>query len=95
MISEPRIGNGSSNFPDLEKRDIIEQYEQLQTENFIIVKEPNIIPYMKAAKVLLTDTSSVAYEFLLLNRPIVTFGVLLVGLKKELISVIVKIYLVH
>tara|TARA_B100001750_G_scaffold64814_1_gene51463 strand:- start:4153 stop:5175 length:1023 start_codon:yes stop_codon:yes gene_type:complete len=60
-------------FHDLEKRDIIEQYEQLQTENFIIVKEPNIIPYMKAANVLLTDTSSVAYEFLLLNRPIVTW----------------------
>ncbi len=60
-------------FHDLEKRDIIEQYEQLQTENFIIVKEPNIIPYMKAANVLLTDTSSVAYEFLLLDRPIVTW----------------------
>ena len=28
---------------------------------------------MKAANVLLTDTSSVAYEFLLLNRPIVTW----------------------
>ena len=60
-------------FHDLEKRDIIEQYEQLQTENFIIVKEPNIIPFMKAANVLLTDTSSVAYEFLLLDRPIVTW----------------------
>jgi len=61
-------------FHDLEKQETIQQYEQLQTENFIVVKDPNIIPFMKASDVLLTDTSSVAYEFLLLDRPIVTWG---------------------
>ena len=60
-------------FHDLEKQETIQQYEQLQTENFIVVKGPNIVPFMKAADVLLTDTSSVAYEFLLLDRPIVTW----------------------
>ena len=51
----------------------MQQYSRLKTKDFIIVKEPDIIPYMKAADVLLTDTSSVAYEFLLLDRPIVTW----------------------
>ena len=60
-------------FHDLEKKEIMQKYSRLKTKDFIIVKEPDIIPYMKAADVLLTDTSSVAYEFLFLDRPIVTW----------------------
>ncbi|MEE9466560.1 MAG: CDP-glycerol glycerophosphotransferase family protein [Candidatus Neomarinimicrobiota bacterium] len=35
--------------------------------------QPDILPLMQAADLLITDTSSVAYEYLLLDRPIITY----------------------
>ncbi len=52
---------------------IINQYQSLQLPSFIIPKTENILPLMEASDILLTDTSSVAYEFLFLDRPIITF----------------------
>ncbi len=38
-----------------------------------MVRTPDIIPLLQAATLLITDTSSVAYEFLILDRPIITY----------------------
>ena len=60
-------------FHDLESKNIIQQYESLSSGNFIIVNDSNIHPFMLASDILLTDTSSVAYEYLMLDRPLVTY----------------------
>lgn len=41
--------------------------------NAILSTENDILPLMKMADLMLSDTSSVVYEFLLLNKPVVTF----------------------
>ena len=60
-------------FHDLEKKSIIQKYKTLETDFFSIVENDDILEYMKVADILLTDISSVAYEFLLFNRPIITY----------------------
>jgi CDP-glycerol glycerophosphotransferase (TagB/SpsB family) len=60
-------------FHDLMDPRIARDYAALQNDHLRLLDEPNILPAMEAADVLITDTSSVAYEFLLLDRPIVTF----------------------
>lgn len=42
-----------------------------EDENVKIVRDKDVIPYLLAADILLTDASSVAVEYTLLNRPIV------------------------
>ena len=60
-------------FHDLEQIEIIQEYKKLSSDQFNIVQDLDILPWMYAADILLTDTSSVAYEFLQLNRPIITY----------------------
>ena len=60
-------------FHDLEEKDVIKQYELFASDHFRIIKDEGILPWIFAADILITDTSSVAYEFLPLNRPIVTY----------------------
>lgn len=55
-------------------KDIQNSYRELIGDNFLVVDSQNILSYMQAADLLVTDTSSVAYEFLLLDRPIITYN---------------------
>ncbi len=48
-------------------------YHDLASESFKIIEDNNIIPYFEISNILITDTSSVAYEFLPLDRPIITY----------------------
>ncbi|MBC8216253.1 MAG: CDP-glycerol glycerophosphotransferase family protein [Candidatus Marinimicrobia bacterium] len=52
---------------------IQQQYRALKNQNINVVEEINILPYLQIADVLITDTSSVAYEYLVLNKPIITY----------------------
>ena len=56
--------------------DLIRKYRQLGSEkkNIILVEDPNIVKYLLMADLLISDTSSVVYEFLLLDKPVITFG---------------------
>ena len=49
------------------------KYHDLASESFKIIDDNNILPYFEISDVLITDTSSVAYEFLTLDRPIITY----------------------
>ena len=54
--------------------DTIERYQKLEEPNIFIIEESDIIPYMQIADLMISDTSSVVYEFLLLGKPLITFN---------------------
>jgi CDP-glycerol glycerophosphotransferase (TagB/SpsB family) len=60
-------------FHTLMDQDLSGDYLSLNKDYVTIIDNQNIIPYMEISDILLTDTSSVAYEFLILNRPIITY----------------------
>lgn len=62
-------------FHDLMATDLIKKYADLAEEsnNMIFEKERNIIKFLLLADILISDTSSVVYEFLLLDKPVITF----------------------
>lgn len=62
-------------FHDLMSSDLIEAYKDLanHTQNIIFEEERNIIKFLLMADILISDTSSVVYEFLLLDKPVITF----------------------
>lgn len=61
-------------FHDLMDPSIAQQYASLAStrSNVEIVTDRNIIKYMQMADVMISDTSSVVYEFILLNKPVIT-----------------------
>jgi hypothetical protein len=60
-------------FHPLMEKKIVENYKKLCDVNFQISDEINILLLMAGADIMLTDTSSVAYEFLHFNRPLITY----------------------
>ncbi|WP_424494496.1 CDP-glycerol glycerophosphotransferase family protein [Salinimicrobium sp. GXAS 041] len=62
-------------FHDLMSAELIQQYRKLATHNTNIIfeEEPNIVKFLLMADLLISDTSSVVYEFLLLDKPVSTF----------------------
>ncbi len=62
-------------FHDLMNESLIHTYKALSEkhENILFVEEKNIIKFLLLADLLISDTSSVIYEFLLLNKPAISF----------------------
>lgn len=62
-------------FHDLMAPDVIQEYKELAkiTPNIIVGEEPNIVKFLLMADLMISDTSSVVYEFLLLDKPVITF----------------------
>lgn len=60
-------------FHPLMDRETIDAYRHMQNQNLKFVEDADIIPYLHAADIMLTDESSVMAEFLLLNKPVITF----------------------
>lgn len=55
--------------------ELIETYRTIANkhENVVYEEEKNITKFLILADLMLSDTSSVVYEFLLLNKPVITF----------------------
>lgn len=53
----------------------MEEYRQLaeEHENMLWVEDHNITKYQIMADVMISDTSSTVYEFLLLDKPVITY----------------------
>lgn len=61
-------------FHDLMDPHVMEQYKiaALHTDNVRVIDDRNILKYLIMADVMISDTSSVVYEFILLNKPVIT-----------------------
>ncbi|MFT4541003.1 MAG: CDP-glycerol glycerophosphotransferase (TagB/SpsB family) [Planctomycetota bacterium] len=53
--------------------EFVRRYRDMQHEHLEFVETADLLPAMKAAQLLVTDTSSIGAEFLLQRRPLVTF----------------------
>jgi len=62
-------------FHDLMSSELIESYKKLanETDTIVYENERNIIKFLLMADLMISDTSSVVYEFLLLDKPVITF----------------------
>lgn len=60
----------------LTKQEWIEEYKQLATNNkrIFFVEDSNVTPYQLISDIMISDTSSTVYEFLLLDKPVITLG---------------------
>lgn len=54
----------------------VDAYKKLadETQNIIYENEKNVIKFLLMADLLISDTSSVIYEFILLNKPVISFN---------------------
>lgn len=62
-------------FHDLMNQKLVSQFHEISNRhsNIIFIKDSNITKYLHISDLLISDTSSVIYEFLLLNKPVITF----------------------
>jgi len=63
-------------FHDLMANDLVVAYKSLAKTNSNIqyVENRNVLKYLLLSDLMISDTSSVVYEFLLLNKPVITFN---------------------
>jgi len=60
-------------FHPMMDRDMVEKFKAAQHAKLVVVEGSDVLPIMRRADVMLSDTSSVVGEFLLLNKPVVTY----------------------
>lgn len=63
-------------FHPLTKAEWVEEYKQLASEvdNILWIDDQNVTKYILLSDLMISDTSSVVYEFLLLDKPVITLG---------------------
>ncbi len=54
-------------------QEIVDNYKAIQHDNLTFIETDNLIPYMEQADIMLADFSSMITDFILLNKPVVTF----------------------
>ena len=60
-------------FHPMMDRGLLEKYRNISRENYIVIDDNNILPIMQYSDLMITDISSVAYEYLYFNKPIITY----------------------
>lgn len=61
-------------FHDKMDKQLKELYEKIDNKNLIISNEKDITKLLQISDLMISDTSSVVYEFILLNKPVITLN---------------------
>jgi CDP-glycerol glycerophosphotransferase (TagB/SpsB family) len=61
------------NFHPKMNEGVLEKYRSIQSDNIVFIETDDVIPLLREADIMVSDTSSVISEFLLLQKPVVTF----------------------
>jgi hypothetical protein len=59
-------------FDENMSKEIVEEYKEIDTPNILILDDNNLSKNMHIANVLISDTNSLVYEFILLDKPVLT-----------------------
>ncbi|MBM4402826.1 MAG: CDP-glycerol glycerophosphotransferase family protein [Candidatus Cloacimonetes bacterium] len=60
-------------FHEFMPRELIDSFRVLPPDRARIIHNEDITPYLHLADLMISDTSSVVYEFLALNKPVITY----------------------
>ncbi|MBN1408015.1 MAG: CDP-glycerol glycerophosphotransferase family protein [Calditrichaceae bacterium] len=60
-------------FHELMDTEVIQAYRALDKLKALVLTDAEITPYLHASDVMISDTSSVIYEYMVLDKPIITF----------------------
>jgi len=60
-------------FHELMPEEMIQPFENTDKKHVRIITREDIIPYLHLSDILISDTSSVVYEFLALDKPVITY----------------------
>ena len=60
-------------FHELMDKNLVNEFKQKLDSNVHFIKDFDITPYMHAADLMISDTSSVFYEFMLLDKPVISY----------------------
>jgi CDP-ribitol ribitolphosphotransferase / teichoic acid ribitol-phosphate polymerase len=61
-------------FHELMDKEKIKEYENIAGNSIKVLGNVEITPYLHAADIMISDTSSVVYEFMVLDKPVITFN---------------------
>lgn len=59
-------------FHQLMNKDIVEEFKKLGNDKVRVMEINDITPLLYVADIMISDTSSVIYEFMILNKPVIT-----------------------
>ncbi len=60
-------------FHPIMPKELIQPFKEMDPTRALYVTDADITPYLHLADVMISDTSSVVYEFYALNKPVITF----------------------
>lgn len=60
-------------FHELMDKELVDYIKKCDSKKIRIVETYDITPYLHVSDVMISDTSSVVYEFMLLDKPVITF----------------------
>ncbi len=61
------------NFHPKMDKEVLDKYRGIQSDNLVVIETDDVIPLLEEADIMVSDTSSVVSEFLLQQKPVVTF----------------------
>ncbi len=61
-------------FHELMDAKVIESFKKNKLENMLLIDSYDITPYLHVSDVMISDTSSVIYEFMVIDKPVITFN---------------------